>query len=110
MSITESEFWQDRAIQDTYNVGVFRKRIAECRGLNYAVLDSAIRKIWKEKIDESDYKDSFVNITTEELKEATTLSRRQQDFVIKKMIEDGVIIVEKRGMPQKRYFKVIGTV
>lgn len=80
------------------DIGLARKK-----GLNYAAMYSAIR----EAVNASDSEDRSVHLTADDLQRLTSLTRRQQDLVIAKMVDDGLIEVEKREIPCKRYFRIV---
>ena len=80
--------------------------LAEKKGLNYAVMYAVLF----DAIRANKGDDGFAVLTAEYLQQLTTLTRRQQNPVIDEMIRDGLIEVEKRGVPCRRYFKITGTV
>lgn len=52
-------------------------------------------------------KPDWIYKTIAEIQEETSLTRSEQDRAIRRWKELGVLVVEKRGIPQKRHFKII---
>lgn len=51
--------------------------------------------------------DGFFFVTVEDLQHSTTLSKYQQSKAIKKLEELGLIKYQNRGIPPRRYFKLV---
>jgi hypothetical protein len=51
-------------------------------------------------------KPDFIYKTIAEIQEETSLTRSEQDRAIRRWKELGVLMVEKRGIPPKRHFKI----
>lgn len=80
---------------------VLESNLAVKKGINYAVLYCATKEI----IKTAKKADGYTPITADELFKLTGLTRRQQDLVFKKMEEEGILTITRKGMPAKRYFK-----
>lgn len=50
--------------------------------------------------------DGYFYNTIEDLQEGTGMTRRQQDAIIKNLVEAGVLDVSVRGIPAKRHFRI----
>ena len=78
-----------------------QSELAVKKGINYAILYSATKEI----IKTSKEPDGYTPITADDLFNLTGLTRRQQDLVFKRMEEEGILTITRKGMPAKRYFK-----
>jgi hypothetical protein len=83
------------------------KTLAHEIGLNETIIYSelvSLHQYWRKQGKLTD--DNWFFCTIENLERNTTLTRNKQDRAIKKLQELGLIEVERRGLPAKRYFKI----
>ena len=86
----------------------FNRAVAHALGLGAAVVYSALisKQVYYEQRGMLDEKGFFFS-SIADLQESTTLTKRQQSAAVKALIDAGLIEHKKRGMPAKRYFRVI---
>lgn len=87
---------------------VVNKRLAHAIGIDAAILFSELiskEKYFKDRSQLTD--DGFFFNTVENIQADTTLSKDKQLKALKVLVENGLIKQENRGLPRKRYFKVI---
>lgn len=93
------------------NTVTINRPLAHALGINEAIVYSALiaKQIYYERRGMLDA-DGYFYSTIDNLKESTSLSKRQQSSAIKALSEVGLISYRKRGMPARRGFKVIDNV
>ena len=84
---------------------LFDSELAVEKGVNYALIHSALPQLYDALVDK---KTGFALITAEDIYYLTALTIRQQAPVLNKMEEEGILVIERRGLPCRRYFKWIG--
>lgn len=87
---------------------VVNKRLAKAIGIDAAIMYSELiskEKYFADRDQLTD--DGFFFNTVENMQEDTTLSKDKQLKAIKVLVKEGLIRHENRGLPRKRYFKVI---
>lgn len=87
---------------------IVNKRLAKSIGIDAAIIYSELAskyKYFKNKNELTD--DGFFFNTVENMEEDTTLSKYQQNKALKVLCNIGLIKQVNRGLPQKRYFKII---
>lgn len=86
----------------------FSRPLAHALGLNEAVVYSALisKQAYYAQRGMLDGEGYFFS-TVADLQESTTLSKRRQCAAIKALVNAGLIECKKRGMPARRYFRVI---
>lgn len=89
------------------NTGTYNRLLAHAIGLNEAVIYASLvaKFIYYNSNDLLDSEGYFYS-TAEDLQESTSLTRRQQDKVIKTLAQHGLIDSKVKGLPAKRHFKV----
>lgn len=87
---------------------IVNKKLSHALGIEAAIMYSELvsKNAYFEDRDELTDDNFFFN-TVENMKEDTTLSKYQQSKAIKKLKEAGLIEQSNRGIPQKRYFKIV---
>lgn len=87
---------------------IINKKLAHAVGIESAIMYSELisKKICFENRNELTDDGYFFN-TVDNINEDTSLSKYQQGKAIKVLIELGLIKQSNRGIPQKRYFKII---
>lgn len=90
------------------NTGSYNRPIAHALGLSAAVVYAALisKQIYYEQHNMLD-EEGFFYSTIADLEESTTLTKRQQRAAIKVLIDKGLIVSKRFGMPAKRYFRVL---
>ena len=90
------------------NTGSYNRPIAHALGLSAAVVYAALisKQVYYEQHNMLD-EEGFFYSTIADLEESTTLTKRQQRAAIKVLIDKGLIVSKRFGMPAKRYFRVI---
>lgn len=93
---------------DPQNTGIYNRFLAHALGLNEAVLYASLvaKFVYYNNRDMLDEDGSFYS-TMEDLEESTSLTRNQQPKAIKKLEEYGLIATCLKGMPARRYFRVL---
>jgi hypothetical protein len=87
---------------------VVNKKLAHAIGLDAATMYSElVSKYFYFEARNDLTEDGFFFNTVENIEKDTTLTKYQQGKVIKKLIDLDLIIQSNRGLPQRRYFKVI---
>lgn len=61
---------------------------------------------WRSEQDAFTDPDGWIDVSSTELEESTTLTRRQQDRIRKNLADMGVIIVKRDGLPARTYFQI----
>jgi|GEM_PF-1795755 len=87
---------------------IVNKNLAHNIGINEAIIYSEL--ISKHSYYEENKmltKDGLFYVTVEDLQQSTTLSKYQQSKAIAKLEKKGLLKQQNRGVPQKRYFKLI---
>lgn len=87
---------------------VVNKRLARSIGIDAAIMYSELiskEKFFSDRDQLTD--DGFFFNTVENMQEDTTLSKDKQLKAIKILVKLGLILHENRGLPRKRYFKVV---
>lgn len=90
----------------------YNRKLAQEIGLEAAIfLNELVEKLeYFEATDQLvsfDEKNSFFYLTQEDVEERTSLSRRGQEVAIAKLIDLGFIEKILRGVPPRRYFRLI---
>lgn len=89
------------------NTGTYNRLLAHAIGLNEAVIyASLVAKFAYYNANDLLDNDGYFYSTADDLQESTSLTRRQQDKVIKSLAEKGLIDAKLKGLPAKRHFKV----
>lgn len=90
------------------NTGSYNRPIAHALGLGAAVVYAALisKQVYYEQHNMLD-EEGFFYSTIADLEESTTLTKRQQRAAIKVLIDKGLIVSKRFGMPAKRYFRVL---
>ena len=90
------------------NTGSYNRPIAHALGLSAAVVYAALisKQVYYEQHNMLD-EEGFFYSTIADLEESTTLTKRQQRAAIKVLIDKGLIVSKRFGMPAKRYFRVL---
>jgi hypothetical protein len=90
------------------NIGTYNRLLARAIGLSEAVAYASLvaKFIYYSNNDLLD-DEGFFYSTVEDLEESTSLSKKQQIRVIKNLIEHGLIDCKRKGLPAKRYFKIL---
>lgn len=90
------------------NTGSYNRPIAHALGLGAAVVYAALinKQVYYEQHNMLDEEDFFYS-TIADLEESTTLTKRQQRAAIKVLIDKGLIVSKRFGMPAKGYFRVL---
>ena len=90
------------------NTGSYNRPIAHALGLGAAVVYAALisKQVYYEQHNMLD-EEGFFYSTIADLQESTTLTKRQQRDAIKVLIDKGLIVRKRFGMPAKRYFRVL---
>ena len=90
------------------NTGSYNRPIAHALGLAAAVVYAALinKQVYYEQHNMLD-EEGFFYSTIADLEESTTLTKRQQRAAIKVLIDKGLIVSKRFGMPAKRYFRVL---
>lgn len=83
------------------NTMAYSKILANAIGLKEAIVYSCLLS----KSAEKDSKGYFC-YTIKDLQIDTTLTKAQQDRVIQNLVNLGLILCERKGLPAKRYFKI----
>ncbi len=89
------------------NTVTINRPLAHALGTNEAIIYSALiaKQLYYEKRGMLDNSGYFYS-TIDDLKESTSLSKRQQGGAIKTLIEAGLIDCKRRGIPGRRCFRV----
>ncbi len=89
------------------NTVTINRPLAHILGANAAIVYSALvaKQAYYSKRDMLDAEGYFYS-TIDDLKESTSLSKRQQGGAIKTLVEVGLVYCHKRGMPAKRCFRL----
>lgn len=61
---------------------------------------------WRSEQDAFTDADGWIDVSSTELEESTTLTRRQQDRIRKVLTDMGVIIVKREGLPARTFFQI----
>lgn len=61
---------------------------------------------WRSEEDRFTDANGWIDITSAELEESTTLTRRQQDRIRKHLVELGVIITKREGVPARLFYQI----
>lgn len=89
-------------------IGTYSVEVARKYGINASLLYTEILLFTLNKYeDKSPDDEGYVPITSNEFKELTTLTRRQQDRALKILEENGLIESKLKGIPAKKYFKIL---
>lgn len=93
------------------NTVTINRPLAHALGTNEAIIYSALiaKQAYYEEREMLDSEGWFYS-TVNDLEESTTLTKRQQSYSVKALVEAGLIESEKRGMPARRCFRVIENV
>ncbi len=87
---------------------IYNRNLARNIGVNEAILYSELLSRWnyfKERGQLTE--DGFFFNTVKDLEEGTALSEYQQRRALNSLKEKGLIEMEVRGMPAKRYFRIV---
>jgi len=87
---------------------IYNKNLAKNIGINEAILYSELLSRWnyfKERGQLTE--DGFFFNTVKDLEDGTALSDYQQRRALNSLKEKGLIEMEVRGMPAKRYFRIV---
>ena len=87
---------------------IYNRNLARNIGVNEAILYSELLSRWnyfKERGQLTE--DGFFFITVKDLEEGTALSDYQQRRALNSLKEKGLIEMEVRGIPAKRYFRIV---
>jgi len=87
---------------------IYNKNLARNIGVNEAILYSELLSRWnyfKERGQLTE--DGFFFNTVKDLEEGTALSEYQQRRALNSLKEKGLIEIEVRGIPAKRYFRIV---
>lgn len=90
------------------NTGSYNRPIAHALGLGAAVVYAALisKQVYYEQHDMLD-EEGFFYSTIADLQESTSMGKCQQSNAIKALTDAGLVEVCRRGMPAKRYFRVL---
>ena len=90
------------------NTGSYNRPIAHALGLGAAVVYAALisKQVYYEQHDMLD-EEGFFYSTIADLQESTSMGKCQQSNAIKVLTDAGLVEVCRRGMPAKRYFRVL---
>ncbi len=81
--------------------------LANAIGLNEAIVYASLAAKSEYYESREMITDGWFFSTIEDLRESTTLSEKQQRTAIKRLVEEGLICCKRKGVPARRYFKVI---
>jgi len=87
---------------------IYNRNLARNIGVNEAILYSELLSRWnyfKERGQLTE--DGFFFNTVKDLEEWTALSEYQQRRALNSLKEKGLIEIEVRGIPAKRYFRIV---
>ena len=89
------------------NTVTLNRPLAHILGANAAIIYSALaaKQAYYEQRGMLD-EEGFCYSTVDDLKESTSLSKRQQGGAIKTLVEVGLVYCKKRGMPARRCFRL----
>lgn len=89
------------------NTVTLNRPLAHILGANAAIIYSALaaKQAYYEQRGMLDTEGFFYS-TIDDLKESTSLSKRQQGGAIKTLVEVGLVYCKKRGMPARRCFRL----
>lgn len=90
------------------NTGSYNRPIAHALGLGAAVVYAALisKQVYYEQHNMLD-EEGFFYSTIADLQESTSMGKCQQSNAIKVLTDAGLVEVCRRGMPAKRYFRVL---
>lgn len=93
------------------NTVTINRPLAHALGTNEAIIYSALiaKQAYYEQREMLDSEGWFYS-TVSDLEESTALTKRQQSYSVKSLVEAGLIESEKRGMPARRCFRVVENV
>lgn len=83
------------------------RALAHAVGLNEAVVFAALASKSNYYKTHDLSADGWFYSTVEDLQESTALSEKQQRTAIKKLVHEGLLLFDVKGMPARRYFKVV---
>jgi len=87
---------------------IYNKNLAKNIGINEAILYSELLSRWNYFRERGQLtEDGFFFNTVKDLEDGTALSDYQQRRALNSLKEKGLIEMEVRGMPAKRYFRII---
>ena len=87
---------------------IINKRLARSLGIDAAIMYSELASKYKYFKNKDELtKDGFFFNTVDNMQEDTTLSKYQQNKALKVLCKIGLINQVNRGLPQKRYFKIV---
>ena len=86
---------------------IINKRLAHNIGLNETIMFTELLAKFKYFADRKSLKDGYFFNTVADMQKDTSLSEFQQRKAIKNLIKLGLIRYDKRGLPAKRYFKIV---
>ena len=86
---------------------VINKKMAKVLGLEATMIYSELLSKHAYFDNRGMLEDGLFFCTIEDLEESTTLSKHKQKNAIDKLVEVGLVQTETKGMPAKRYFKII---
>lgn len=85
---------------------IFNKQIANELGLYEAIMIGELASEYNYWSDRDGLEDGWFYSTIENVQQATTLSGHQQRTALKKLEECGILKVQQRGLPAKRYINL----
>ncbi len=87
---------------------IYNKNLAKNIGINEAILYSELLSRWNYFRERGQLtEDGFFFNTVKDLEDGTALSDYQQRRALNSLKEKGLIEMEVRGMPAKRYFRIV---
>ena len=100
-----------KTADETSNNGLYiilNKNLINSIGINEALLYSELfNRMHQFNFRGNLTDDGYFPCTIKEIEDEISLSRKQQDLVIKKLKDVGLIEIKVLGLPAKRHFKII---